>query len=264
VLGLLCGFLVAICLGALYATLIVHVPFVYVRVGLAIGYGVLIGFVTTRVMRAFHVRSTAIVFASVFGLAVMGWLVSWIAWLPQVFTDVRLIHMLDPLVVLDAVLQIYDEGSWGMGRRATFHMVNGPQLGLIWCTEAAIIIGFPLLAALMGTSEQVYCEDCNAWCQVVPEAKRLDESAFDTLKSGLFEGGDLSALNQLPAPFSQSQWLRLRVAYCDHCHGTNAIAVDTVKMRQTQNGEIPEITPRIAYHCISSSQIRTLRKRLSF
>lgn len=230
---------------------------------LGILFGAAIGFVTTSVMRAFHVRSTALVIASVRALAVVGWLVSWIAWLPQVYSNVRLLHLLNPIVLLECVLQLYDEGTWGVGRRAT-EALRGPPLAMVWCVEAAFIIGFPLVVAFGRTSEKVYCEDCGAWCQVVPEAKVFDESAFDTLKLALFESGDLGAIDQLPMPFSRKQWLRLKVAFCDHCHGTNAIAVEAVKMRQVQDRDVPEVTQRIPYHCISSAQIRALRKRLAF
>lgn len=261
--GIGTGAIAAVVLSFLYVLGTVYVPIVQVEVLLTVGFGAAIGAATSRVMHQFKVRSRALTVASAIGLGVVGWCVAWLVWLDHTFgEEIGLSELANPILTASLVAQVYETGTWALGRSASSAPISGIMLGLVWIGEAAIIWGTSVAVALSMTHDRVFCELCDTWCAVATDRQYFDMSATEMLQSRLVEQGDLEILKTSPEPSDGGRWLSLKVAFCDQCCGTNALGIDMIVQTFDRGREVLTPKPFIAYHCITRDQMDTLRQRL--
>lgn len=267
ILGTICGGIAAVILAVIYAYGTIYIPIVQIEFLLTLAFGGLIGAVTGGVMRAFKMRSTALIALTGFGLGVLGWLVSWLPWIYGTFNragvPIGVLDVLNPLFLMDALPQIYATGTWSVGRGSS-EAVSGLMLGAVWLIEAAIIIGASTMGALVAGIGRAFCERCENWCTVLDGQAFYDAGAADGIRDALLGRADLSVLATAPPPTSTERFASLTLGFCPQCGETNVVGLDIVSETRNAKGQVERNNVHhVPLVCISRDQMAWLRDGLA-
>lgn len=270
VLGLIAGAVIAPFLAVIYAFAIAYIPIVYLLFILTVVFGAVVGGTTGMVMHFFKVRSTLVVLLSCFLIGVFAWLVSWPPWIFAVFfrADVPIgpLDVLNPFFLVDALGQIYETGTWSVGRGSTT-AVSGLMLGVVWLIEAGLIVGSATLVGAFAGGDRVFCEKCESWCTMLRDQALYDRTAADGIRDALAQRGDLAVLASAPPPgqpMEPRQWASLKLGFCPSCGDTNVVGLDLVTETVNSKGQTDRVeNEHLPYVCISKDQMRWLREGLA-
>lgn len=116
------------------------------------------------------------------------------------------------------------------------------MLWLLWGLEAVIIVGGSTLLATAEIASGVFCEDCNQWCDQIPDASRFDlPEEQDTLQE--LRPDNLKPIAGLnPADPSATVYLQFDMWKCSKCNSTGALQVKLCEVVPDENGAPKENT----------------------
>ena len=264
--GLAGGALAALVLSVVYAYGTIYIPIVQVEFLLTMGFGAAIGGATAKIMHHLKVRSRSVTVVASVLLGGLGWALSWLPWLYGVYgrfeIPVSVLDVLDPFFVLGAISEVYDTGTWSIGRHGG-DAVSGPLLGIVWVAEAALVIGFSAAVALAVSAERVFCEKCDSWCTVYPECATYRADLGEHLRTAIVERADFGALRDAARPEANEHWLALKLASCLGCAETHVVALDAVHQTVDRRGN-PERHAKtlVPYHHVTRGQMAEIQDAL--
>jgi hypothetical protein len=264
-LGLVAGLASAIVLSIVYAYATIYIPIVQIEFLASIAFGAAIGGAAAATMHALHVRAAAWVVAATALLGIFGWAFSWLPWMYVLFArvdaGVELAMLLDPFFVLGTIGEIYENGTWSMGRNSS-EAVHGVMLGVVWLGEMALIVGSSIAVGLAMTKDRVYCESCARWCDLEDGFGAFDVAQTEALHAALIDRGDLAPLGAMPLSSSDERYLLLKVASCAGCRETNAVALEEVTISVDGRGHRQEARKtRVPFLVLRGHELAELRSR---
>lgn len=251
---LLFGVIGSVILGFIYSYAIHYIPFIYLNVVIALGFGGLMGIVTGYAGKITHVRNKKL-------LAVMGLIngcialyFSWIVWLRIIFEGYWFVS---PSEFWEAIQLVNEYGTWGLGRSSDT-AISGVFLTIIWVIEGGIVV---LLSAIASTISGVYCEDCGKWIDD-ETTKTFEVDAFSPQNSDDLESesqqnamdistrveaikeavecGDFSLLNKLSKATDASPantFLVVKYAKCKECNRVAYLSLEKKEITLDKKGK---------------------------
>lgn len=143
------GVLTAIVMAFIYNFLIVLIPIIYLNFFITVGFGVAIGYSVKYFSRFGKIRNKTYIISLAAAVGFVAFYFQWIAYFVflsyddlsfEAYSD-HLSIIFNPLYLASLIIELNVVGSWSIFGL----MFNGMPLWLIWISEAAIIIGMPVL-----------------------------------------------------------------------------------------------------------------------
>lgn len=246
-------------LGIAYAAVINYIPFVIFSVmGLMVFAGGL-GRCIDHAATIGKIRNRTILIVIGLICGIVGWYVSWVAFLwfltemPPVF---NMLPLLDPVVFFSTLGAIGEQGLWE-------RMPSGTMLYLLWGGEAVFIIGGALLIPL--ARKTPFCERCECWTEKQAYAVRLG-APEDLLGLRMdLEGEQYSKLHDMfDLPSSPFDCAIARTWMCPQCEETTYMSIDQIVTTVNSKGEECSSTTAIVTHLvIPRKEAETLFSRVT-
>ena len=278
------GLLVGLPCAWLYALLIRWNPFVYINILAGLGFGLVISLVIDSSLKSHKCRSVPIAGLAVLVSVLVSYYASWAVWLhlaTQLPTTELLLH---PLGMWKVILLVNDVGTWNLRG----DVVKGIPLWIVWCGEAAIIIGFAVYIAVQSMQESTYCEGCDRLAVLTKgvclsgagAAPPIQEkAAVKSYRNGLKSQADelKQHLELKDIPYVEKlggvqpdaiAWYEFDLASCPQCNMTNTLSLSQVQSTgQGKKGKEKITKRRVLHHLLLSSteadSIRKLNEKLS-
>ncbi|MDQ3032838.1 MAG: hypothetical protein M3Y87_10500 [Myxococcota bacterium] len=258
-LGIAAGAAAAIALSVMYAYATIYIPFVQIEFLITMGFGAAIGGATAATMDRLHVRARWVIVASAIALGLLGWAFSWLPWLYAMY-DVELGVLVHPLFIASAIAEVYEVGTWSLGRGDA---MTGVALGAVWLGEMLVIVGCSLAVGMALTKDRVFCERCERWCDLDENHRLFGMEHEDVLRRALMEDGDVTPLASIPILPATNHFLAMKLATCTQCQETHAIAVDEVAIVPDGRGHSQtKRKEKIPFLVLRGSELAELRARL--
>jgi hypothetical protein len=262
--GLVVGGIAGIVTAFVYAAALVYIPIVQVAFIIPFGFGALSGFITVAIARQFKLRNRFVALGLALATTLFAYLFSWIPW--TYFTlsnagvsEVTFAALLNPLVLMGVLSEIYDVGAWSIGSGGS--AVSGAALGVCWALEMGIVLSMAGLVGYTQGAKGVFCEGCEAWCEEMPDLLRYASAAELELlrRLGL---RDVAALEQLPAAsIGENPWVELKLSHCAGCGQTNTLLVERcVQTRDHRGNAIVKRTALVSHLLVRKDEVQWLRK----
>lgn len=192
VLMLVGGIVSALIAGVVYGVVTWYMPIIYVNVLLTLGLGFGCGWLVLRLGIALHIRNTTVYLAVALATALAAYYANWVAWIWA--ASGREAMAILPNQVVAVMKVVYEEGAWSMG--SSGEPVKGVFLGLIWLTEALVILIAPL-KMVWDIRDHPYCELTGGWVNdVTVIGPFLPVGESDGWREAL-EAGEFSKLESL-------------------------------------------------------------------
>lgn len=267
--GLGIAMVAAIVLAFVYAYSIVYIPIVgYVTFILSAGFGALVGVAAAKGLELGKVRSVGVSIVVVLVAAVIGYYVSWAAWLHALLNkadvEVGFVEIItSPGDMWAAIQAINEAGSWTL---KGFTPTGGVLWGL-WALEAVIILGLGVFVGVAMAASSPFCERCQLWSRESPGVALLDAGPQpDQLRHHL-EHNDLAAVEALGAPTDPARFYRLDLYECARCKQLNTVDAWLVSVTVNKEGERSEDTDEVCKGLLLDAQqvqaVRDLGQRVA-
>lgn len=234
------GCLAALFLAVGYAFSFQYIPFVYLNLLLALGFGGGIGWTVGFTAREGKIRNVTIVGALAVVAAFIGAYVQWGATVyaacpPEELSQLWAAAGLAPLLpqnIFALMEELYAEGSWGLTSGSP---VRGWPLAIVWVCEAGAILYAAFNAATKQIANQPYCEQCQEW--VAARAPHLYlgdeyEAVWSEVKHGAFENLALTSR----ASGDEPSYMRLTLHVCEKCQDSNYLTIAACKNTTDSKG----------------------------
>lgn len=226
VLGLLAGTVVGVAAAFAYNYGIVSIPEAKLRVFCTIAYGALVGAASGVAMCWGKVRSRAVAGLISFGASLFALYLSWAVWILHllypsfwVFNPIRV--ALRPRTMWKVVLVVNSTGTWSV---ASGPPTSGFSLWVVWGSEAALLLGFGVLAAVALVKRRPFCERCEQWCSQTQKLYFAPALSADQFKARL-EAEDLASLETLAPGDRKKPHFRVDLHSCADCHTLNTLSL---------------------------------------
>ena len=235
-LGLAVGAAVAVGvpLGLAYAYAVRWIPFIYINFFVTLGYGFAFGWLTTRILKAGHVRNTMLAALSGLAAGLIALYCEWSGHIHVVFEDAP--WFLRPDEVVRGVKLLYESGSW------TFHnqAVTGIPLAIVWLIEAGIIVGLAAAMPFGSVGDTPYCEQSKCW---LDEEKKIDtlETITDAAPLAALKAGDIMPIVQAkPKAEGAAVFTRLLLKRSEKCQKFCTLRVQDITVSIDSKGNVKE------------------------
>jgi len=253
---LILGTPIAMLAAAIYSYVVVYVPVIgYVNIIFLAGYVFALGFSLGFLAKKFKCRSPGQLFLISGVVGLIGVYFAWVFFLKALVGDQIMLFplMRSPAGVWELVKFVVKEGWWENGPSGIFEWI-------IISIEAAIMVGGAALVAQTQIANEVFCEDCNTWCEKTGQKnfsiKQCLEQAVESAKSETSTDADSTVTTEpevhwempghldilkLPAA-EESEVPRIvaEVLTCTGCQQTNAIRYRTFSMTVDSDGNTKE------------------------
>jgi hypothetical protein len=234
ILPVVAAVVIGLPLGMAYAYVVRWIPFIYLNLLITLGYGFAFGWITSRLLRASHVRNTAL--AAVCGLVVgiVALYAEWNGHLHALLTGAPWILRPDQIARGMAIL--YREGSW------SFHgsTVTGFVLGAVWLIEAGIIVGLTTALPWSFVRDTPFCEQTRSWLDEEKQINTLEHFTDEAHIAALRSGDLMPLTNARPKPDGAAVFTRLllkrapgRTTFC-------TLRVQNVSVSIESDGKVKE------------------------
>jgi hypothetical protein len=215
------GSLAALFLGIAYSFSFYYIPFVYLNLLLACGFGAGVGYVVGHTAKEGKIRNVAVVGVIAVLAAMVGIYFEWGSTVYAMCAPTELSRLwenagLAPFLPHHIVVLMFDlfaEGSWGFSEN---QMVCGWPLVFLWFAEAATIFGLAIATAVGQIKDVPFCEKCQEW--IAGRAPHLyvgdgTELVWKDVQKGTFEPLALTPR----ANGDEPTYVRLTLAICEGC-----------------------------------------------
>lgn len=233
---MLAGLAVTFFGGAVYALAMRYVPIIYINVFLTAMYGFVIGLVVGLAGQMGKIRNPAAAHLLGVTFGLIGVYCEW-AWSAYAINARFGLSAFQPTVLFEFAAELYEKGSWGLGRG---NMVKGPPLAVLWVIEAGMIVFLCWISATLYL-EAPFCEPCNEWTNVEENAVLFactgDEPEWAAVKEGRW-----SVLQSLPVGVTDAgKAVRVRVAQCPKCTESRYASAHLMVYTVDKDGQTHEI-----------------------
>jgi hypothetical protein len=253
---------ISVPLAVAYAYATAYVPIVHASVLMTLGLGAGIGYIAFRLSKIGKIRNSTLpaLVAAFSGLAAL-----YVAWGADFLARAGFAQFANPAEAFDpatlwAYIQwYYANGQWTIGRGGG-QAVSGIPLAIVWIVEAIVIVGLAFYLAKSQMGKIAFCENCDAWMDVVNDLRRFSVQGADALKR-LIETGDVAALaGVLPAQPNDGAFLRMNLHCCDFCTESNYVDIDQVVISVDKNGNQTEkVQSLISKIGMTAQQVEQIR-----
>jgi len=222
-------------LGLAYAYVMKWIPSVLLRIFGTAAYGLVFGFLVTRLMVWGKVRN-----APVAGLsgAVAGLLALFFAWNGHVYTHFKGAPIFClPGDMLSSMSHLYEHGSWALRGGGN---VTGVVLAIVWAVEAALIVGLSALLPFSHIADTPFCEQNQCW---LSDQKKIDtlDAFHDSEQQAAFKRGDLAPLTQArPRNPDLATFARLTLKHSPRCDVFCTVRIENVTLKKDKDGNTSE------------------------
>jgi hypothetical protein len=256
VVGLLVGGICAIMLGAAYSYAVLYVPYPKLSVLLCMGFGAAVGAVTTRAMAKMKVRNWLVMCAVTVAAAAIGVYSAWLFWVYALLMLWKRPLPLSEFVVNPAhlwrVIKVLNQyGVWKLSKTDK-EAVNGIMLWIVWCGEAALVVGCAL-ALVIPALAKPFCEECESWCTDKKEIGKASATNTAELIRRL-EAKDFAYLPPLPAEPPAMTWCSLMLSACPGCGQTNALSVSRITLTKNKKGQVNKTSKSLMNRLVLTPQ----------
>jgi hypothetical protein len=137
-----------------------------------------------------------------------------------------------PAAMFEQLSELVTTGAWGIQGS----VVRGPRLVAVWGLELCAMAGTAAGMAVLLSTDDVFCEDCDRWC--VAEKTQHREAPEDPapLLSELERGG-VELLASLPRAAEPSDQVTVDLHACDHCKDTRYLTVRILATTTARDGK---------------------------
>ncbi|MHC4202976.1 MAG: hypothetical protein ACYSU0_23565, partial [Planctomycetota bacterium] len=207
---------------------------------LAVGLGILLGYVVGLAAKRSKVRSSTVC-GIVGGLAgLVALYAAWVAWIHGISKFEALV--LSPAGIVRVMLAIAEEGAWEISDFTP----KGAVLLAVWGVEAAILVGASAYVAWAHLAETPFCERCQAW---VDDSKGIGPfepvAGREDFRSRL-EREDYAVLAGLRrAEDDANAYASVELRRCAECREVTYLTVRNVEVKIEKKGEKEDRKERI-------------------
>ena len=228
---LVIGLPVIVLLSAIYSALVVYCPVVgYVNILFLGGYVYAGGFVLATLARQTKCRNPGILLLLGAAAGVVGVYAAWVFFISMLFGNVLppMEFAFSPFKVFDTASTINANGWWGPSGIAQWALVS---------IEAAIIVGGLAMFTYLSIDREVFCEECNTWCEPFETMHLRPADEFINTPADQLNHLELLSLEE--AETTEYPRLVAEVLQCSGCQMTQAIRFK--KLTQVmEEGELNE------------------------
>lgn len=231
ILTMLVAFSAAIIGGIVYAFAFWWISIGILRILLALGFAVTLGFTIAAAARGGKVRSpTFVTIIALLAVIVTLW-IYWGAYDWARHGPRAGVAAWSPGGLIAQGQDLFENGSWAIRRS----VIKGWLLVVFWVVEA-LTIGFIVVASASVDAQRPFCETCLEWSESTSNLMRLQgtgtEPAFQEVLAG-----DLTALGVCePAPHGSREYVRLDLASCPKCEHSSFVSLYAVKVTKDKKG----------------------------
>jgi hypothetical protein len=256
VVHLLGWMIVAVALAGLYELLIHFIPFIYLNLLLAVGFGFALGIAALGAVEAAHCRNrfVALVVALLLGggglAASYGW--GYRRALSQLSSK-------NPGTTLPQAAQELGFGAWLQDRiDGGWYLKKNPITGAgvlaVWGIEAVIVLGI-VLVATVGKAGDPYCERCRQWTR--SQTARLPGVSRDNVQP-LLDRGDLAGVLSLTSGLeSDSTTMLLERRSCPQC-GESAYLSMTETRLEVKKDKATTVRTHLLTHAALTPELNAM------
>lgn len=196
ILTLLLGLVAAVPLGVVYAYINHHDPILYVNIVLVGGFGICLGWILSKGIHRFAIRSVSVTVVMALLVFVVAYLTHWVAYATAVWTDLDDLgwdfafnletfkaFCQHPDALWGFIQDINTHGIWTISSSGSSKgtEVRGVVLGFFWLAEALGILWYTMKLPLQETGKP-YSERSEKWLEPkelsLPVAFISDKNAF--------------------------------------------------------------------------------------
>ncbi len=225
---------VAVVMAAIYSYLLVYVPIVgYVNVLFLGGYVAGTGLALAKLAKIGKSRNAKSLFLLGCLVGAIGLYAAWVFFFKALGGDQLSLTELamNPQFVWDITKELNKEGWWD-------GCPTGTAAWIVWGIEAlAFIVGCGMLTT-SGIDREVYCEQCQSWCEPTAEQNlKITEKFAESLE--VEEADDWKHFDILKLPAAETdEYPRFvgEVLQCPDCSETTAIRLTLLTQKEGDNG----------------------------
>lgn len=241
-----------IILGLIYSYATCYIPFVYLNILLAIGFGLGVGALVGIGGTIGKIRNTFLIglISVLFGL--FAEYCQWVFWI--LAESKQEVFIINPVEIYYIIRYFAITGVWSIGSITP----TGAVLYTIWFGEAAIIVGASALIAIYTIKTKPFCERCNEWVKKEDTLSLLNYvDDINGLKYRL-EQGEFSALTGLGKVEKDiSQYTKVTLKHCEQCKDFYLISVWAIKISKGRKDELRTESKEVVHHLLIDEKVYT-------
>lgn len=237
-LAILAAIFVAYPLGIAYAYLMKWIPFVYLNALIAIGYGLVFGFLSSLLLQFAKVRNNLVTLVTGMAVGLIAWYGSWNG-CAKALIGADAPALLMPWQMWRFVTILNEHGSWGIGFSSS-EPVTGVLLAIFWILEGITVVGIAAVLPYTTISKTPFCENHGCWLN---KEKKIDKLAafIQPDQIAAFKAGDIAPLDRAqPRVPAAGQFARLTLRYSPECHEFCTLSIANVTIEMDKNGNPKE------------------------
>src|SRR5437879_13912468 len=119
------------------------------------------------------------------------------------------------------VLAVNSKGTWGLSGGPP---TSGFSYTTLFRSEAVLLLGFGVLAAVALVKRRPFCERCEQWCSQSQKLYFAPDLSADQFKARL-EAEDLASLQTLAPGDPKKPHFRVDLHSCADCHTLNTLSL---------------------------------------
>lgn len=236
------GIPLTIVLSLIYSYLVVYIPIAgWVTFLLLAGYAFAVSFTTAMLGKAGKCRNSGAMMAMGLVIGLVGLYFTWVFFMHALLgrfaaeSSISVFELiLNPLFLWSSILFV-NENGWYSIKGLT---PSGIVLWIFWGIEALVIVGAPILFAAMSINDEMYCENCNKWCNAA-------SSKFRALPPTMADGSvseinALSLASQPEMPQKEIPCVQEELLKCPDCSRTQGFRYKRLTINVDKEGNMKE------------------------
>lgn len=252
------GFIGIPIVAAIYAFLIIVIPFLIVRILLVLLYPVICSVIISQAAKKGKVRNLTLITCAGILFGLFAEYTSWVIWIAIISKEVSLLwSFFSPINVAYLISIIAKIGVW------SFRSVEptGGVLYFFWLIEAIIVVGGTAYLANKANADTPFCEESDTWVE-----KKSDIGVFAPIKNPVkfkkeFEQMGYSAFNQFePAQTMGDNFTIVQLYECEECKNFFVLNIKNKTIKFDSKGKRrEEYTPIISNLQVTSSVVAMIQ-----
>jgi len=257
-ISLITSFVITVILSIIYIALQWFIPFIYLNIFIAAGFGFGIGGGVFIAIGSGKIRNTKYEFVLAVLCGLLGWYCQWSLfvslmseaegnmgggmWVRSSFNLTGFWYILThPEILFQAMLSLNDVGTFTLKHNT----ISGTLLWVVWVIEAFIIIGAPILFSLSGRSTNPFSEQNDQWMEERDVEGKLKTVTDPDQMMQELNSGNLKSLKQfLPVDDLSNDYATLRI-YESPGDPVSYISVTNISHKADKKGELKKETSTV-------------------
>ena len=236
--GIVLGVLLISIVSSIYVLIDLVNPFKFLNIFIFAGYFIAVYISIKIALKVAKSRSSKNSFR--FGV-IIGILAIYINWyLFVLFQLIDANNISFSILMLDAInIFYYASEIANDGYYFDEILVSNGFLYFFWIIEAILIIIAGLIGGFGFTHEEVYCEECDRWVDLIGKDIRLSIADKDKLDTAIKE--DIGLLTEFPiAKKNETPHLKVNIHHCEKCKNLSTVDIDYITIRKNDDGKFVE------------------------